>query len=375
MLYFDYAATTPIHPNALEAFVQASTQFYGNTSSLHDYGTYAKELLEISREKFAHLIGVKKEGIIFTSGGTESNVLGIQTLLSSLPKEKNHIIVSQLEHASIYQYVEKLRKEGYEITYLEHLEDGRMNIQHLLQHITDRTGLVIIQHVNSETGIIQPIKLISAILKEQNIFLHVDCVQSLGKIQIPLTSDSISVSGHKVYGPKGVGACIFPSIHTLTPALPHITHEFGYRAGTVNTPSICAFVTAVEILLENQASELERITALRKEFISQLNNYHLSFKVIESKLHQLPHIIALTFERTQGQTVLLELNRLGIAISTGTACQIGQQEPSRVMLAIGKSIEEAHQLIRISFGTKTTLDEVTRLSDALNKILKTNMVQ
>lgn len=372
MIYFDYAATTPIDNEALNIWVEASKQFYGNSSSLHDYGSKSARLLDLSRQQLATLLQVNKESIIFTSGGSESNVLAIDTLLSTKNNPKNQILISQMEHASLHQYVGKLRLQGYEVSELRHLSDGTVDLDGLYSSITEQTCLVIIQHVNSEIGVIQPIEEIRNILRGRDIFLHVDCVQSFAKLPLDTISkacDSMAISSHKVYGPKGVGAIIFPNKHMLKPALPNVTHEFGFRAGTVNVPGIAAFVTAAKKLAGILDEELSRIGVLRLQLISLLQKNNIDFEVIESKNHQLPHILALTFSGLQGQSLMIELNRRGFAVSTGSACQIDKQEPSKAMLSIGKSIAEAHQLLRISLGKLTTEEEVNKLAESIVQVI------
>ena len=281
-------------------------------------------------------------------------------------------MISQTEHASLHQYVGKLKLQGYEVGTLRHLSNGTVDLDDLRSHLTEQTCLVIIQHVNSEIGVIQPIQEIHKILQHRDIFLHVDCVQSFAKLPLESISgacDSMAISSHKVYGPKGVGAVIFPNYHKLKPALPNVTHEFGFRAGTVNVPGVAAFVTAAKKLVAIQDEELLRIHALRLQLIGSLTKENVSFEVIEAKDHQLPHILALTFSGLQGQSLMIELNRRGFAVSTGSACQIDKQEPSKAMLAIGKSIEEAHQLLRISFGKLTTEEDVKQLAENIVQIV------
>lgn len=372
LIYFDYAATTPIDPVALKVWMDASQQFYGNSSSLHDYGSQAAQLLDLSRQQLADLVKVDKESVIFTSGGSESNVLAIETFLASKTPKKNQILISQTEHASLHQYVSKLKNQGYEITDLCHLSDGTVDLDHLATSLSEQTCIVIVQHVNSEIGVVQPIQEIKKILRGRDIFLHVDCVQSFAKLPLETISedcDSMAISSHKVYGPKGVGAVIFPNQHMLKPALSNVTHEYGFRAGTVNVPGIAAFVTAAKQLSGQLHEELSRISALRSQFIKQLKEQNIAFEVIESEKHQLPHILALTFSGLQGQSMMIELNRRGFAVSTGSACQIDKQEPSKAMLAIGKSHEEAHQLIRISFGKLTTEENVIKLAESIVQVV------
>ncbi|MGG0846610.1 IscS subfamily cysteine desulfurase [Peribacillus simplex] len=370
MIYLDYAATTPIDDEALEVFSQASRKFFGNASSLHDIGSEAARLLDMSRQQLADMLNIKKEGIIFTSGGSESNMLAIDTFIASKPSWQNHLIVSRTEHASIANFVAKLEQEGFDVTYLRHLEDGRVDIEHLEECLTEKTCLVIVQHVNSEIGVIQPIEQISKAVRKHQAFLHVDCVQSFAKLplgKISALCDGLSVSSHKVYGPKGTGAVFFPSIHQLKAPVPNITHEYGFRPGTVDVPGIASFVTAAKKLGDNMEDERKRICMLRMQLIEQLTVRKVDFQIIEAK-NQLPHILALTFAGLQGQYIMLELNQKGFAVSTGSACQIGKQDPSKTMMAIGKSEDEAHQFVRFSFGKNTTADEIHKLADCIEGI-------
>ncbi|MFD9624897.1 IscS subfamily cysteine desulfurase [Peribacillus muralis] len=369
MIYLDYAATTPMDEEAIEVFSQASRSFFGNASSLHDIGSESARLLNMSRQQLAEMLNLKKEAILFTSGGSESNMLAIDTFVASKPDWQNHLIVSRTEHASIANFVCKLEQSGYEVTYLQHLEDGRIDIEHLSEALSEKTCLVIVQHVNSEIGVIQPIEQISKLVRKHQAFLHVDCVQSFSRLPLDGVSslcDGMSISSHKVYGPKGTGAVIFPAIHQLKASIPNITHEFGFRPGTVDVPSIASFVTAAkncENIIEN---EYERISMLRMQLIQQLTEKEVDFQIIGGgKTEQLPHILALTFAGLQGQYIMLELNRQGFAVSTGSACQIGKQEPSKTMMAIGKSEEEAHQFVRLSFGKHTTTEDIQKLADCL----------
>ncbi|MGE7182705.1 IscS subfamily cysteine desulfurase [Peribacillus sp. NPDC006672] len=371
MIYLDYAATTPLDDEALDVFSQASRKFFGNASSLHDVGSEAAHLLDISRQQLAEMLNIKKEGIIFTSGGSESNMLAIDTFIASKPAWQNHLIVSRTEHASIANFVAKLEHEGYEVTYLRHLEDGRVDIEHLQECLSEKTCLVIVQHVNSEIGVIQPIEQISKIVRRYHAFLHVDCVQSFAKLPLGKLSalcDGLSVSSHKVYGPKGTGAVIFPAIHQLKASVPNITHEFGFRPGTVDVPGIASFVTAAKKLGNIMEDERKRISMLRVQLIERLAERKVDFQIIDAKDQQLPHILALTFAGLQGQYIMLELNQKGFAVSTGSACQIGKQDPSKTMMAIGKSEDEAHQFVRFSFGKNTTADDIHKLADCLEMI-------
>ncbi|MDQ0219356.1 aminotransferase class V-fold PLP-dependent enzyme [Peribacillus cavernae] len=373
MIYLDYAATAPIDEEALDIFIEASKRFYGNSSSLHDIGSAANRLLDFSRQELASLLDVDKEGVVFTSGGTESNLVALETFLSSRKPGKNHIIASKTEHSSIANYLSKLGQEGYEITYLKHKQDGIVNLIDLLSAIRQSTCMIVVAHANSEIGCIQPLDKIREIIGNREIFLHADCVQSFGKldlISICSAADSLSISSHKVYGPKGAGAVIFPNIHRLKPPVPGTSHENGFRAGTVNVPAIASFVTACKKVHQNRQAEWEKTKALRTLLIGKLRKKQVSFEVIQSDTEQLPSIIGLIFPGFQGQFLMLELNRAGYAVSTGSACTIGKQEPSKTMKAISKSDEEAKGLIRISLGKDTTEEHIIGLSQTIASIIQ-----
>lgn len=372
MIYFDYAATTPLDSEAAEVYIQAATEYFGNSSSLHDIGGQAHGLLENCREELANLLKVDKKGLFFTSGGSEGNFLAIEALLSAPKRPGSHIIAGIAEHSSIHGALNRLT--GYTITYLPLNASGLIDLDELAASITSETVLITIQHVNSEIGTIQPLEKIAAISRENNIHFHSDFVQSFGKIDLkqltPLVS-SFSFSGHKIYGPKGVGGVyINPSI-TWSPFFPGGSHEKGFRPGTLNVPAIAAMTVAAEKINSRMSIDHERFWALRKAFIETLepikNLIHIYQAEIDS---QLPSIIGLRTFGIEGQWMMLECNRLGFAISTGSACQIGMQSPAKVMQALGLDGKEAKEFIRISFGHSTTIDEVVRLGQTIKTIVK-----
>ncbi|WP_019242750.1 MULTISPECIES: cysteine desulfurase family protein [Bacillus] len=374
MIYFDYAATTPMSNEAISAYTEAARLCIGNESSLHDEGSKAKHVVEVSRQLIADAFRIDSQSVIFTSGGTESNQIAIRTLLKNCAPHKKQIICSSIEHSSVNNELILLEKEGYEIKYLRHLEDGTICLQHLQQLVNENTSIVIIQHVNSEIGIIQPLEKVYKIIKGKELFLHVDCVQSFGKIDcspIGKWADSIAISSHKVFGPKAVGAIVFPSIHNLRPINFSITHENGFRAGTVNVPGIYSFAIAVQQAQASLSHDYTIITRLRNRLLQLLHTSSSRLTIIQGKEgYQLPHIICLLCSKVQGQYVMMELNQLGYAISSGSACQSGSKEPSKVLLTIGKDHNEAKSSIRISLGKYTTEEQCLKLAEDLLKIMK-----
>ncbi|MGR5913645.1 IscS subfamily cysteine desulfurase [Bacillus pacificus] len=369
MIYLDYAATTPMSAEALQTYMKAASQYFGNEQSLHDIGGTASSLLQVCRKTFAEMIGGKEQGVFFTSGGSESNYLAIQSLLNA--QNKKHIITTPMEHASIRSYFQSLQSKGYTITEIPVDKNGLIHLIDLEAAITEDTVLASIQHGNSEIGTVQNIAEIEALLKKYNVLFHSDCVQTFGKLPIHVFEmgiDSLSVSAHKIYGPKGVGACYINPQVRWTQIFPGTSHEKGFRPGTVNVPGIAAFLTAAENILKNQQEESLRFKELRSYFLERLQALPLEIEVEGHSTSCLLHIIGVTIKGIEGQYTMLECNRRGIAISTGSACQVGKQEPSKTMLAIGKTYEEAKQYVRFSFGQQTTKDQIDTTIHALHTI-------
>lgn len=374
MIYLDYAATTPMSDDALNIYTELSKTVFGNSSSLHDIGGKANDILQASRKTIASLIGGEENGIYFTSGGTEANILAVQSLLNGADQTKKHIITSRMEHASLHSYFQSLSERGYEISYVETNEYGHISLDSLKKLVRDDTVLVSIQHGNSELGHVQPIDAFGAFLLEKNILFHSDCVQTFGKINIDVKKaniSAISLSAHKIYGPKGVGAVyINPSIYWKSVFL-HATHENGFRPGTVNVPGIAAFAVAAHKSCSNIDTANEHFIKLRNIICSKLKPYNEYIKVIneQSPYEQLHNIIGLFTQGIEGQYIMLEANRYGYAISTGSACQVGMQAPSRAMTALGFNESEAKQYVRVSTGILTTSEEIESFCDKMINII------
>jgi cysteine desulfurase len=376
MIYFDYAATCPLDEEAAEAYVKAATAYFGNSSSLHDIGSQAKSLLEGCREELATLLDVPKEGIYFTSGGSESNYLAIHSLLSAKKKKGKHIITGMAEHSSIHGTFDKIKEQGYEVTYLPLHENGQISVQELKESVREDTVLVSIQYVNSEIGSIQPIEEIGKICVENDILFHSDCVQAFGKVNLQPAAqfiNSFSISAHKIYGPKGVGAVFIDPLLNWQPYYQHVTHENGFRPGTVNVPGIAAMLTAAEKIDKNRKMNLMHNKKLRKRFTEILDPFSDQIILYNgAEESQLPSIIGMRLKGKEGQWVMLECNRSGFAISTGSACQSGLKLPSKTMKALRIPDKEAKEFIRISFGKDTKENEVIALATKLADIIKHN---
>lgn len=372
MIYLDFAATSPMSETALNAFVQTSRTYFHNTESLHDVGLQAKDLLEHARTSLAKLLNRESEGIYFTGGGSDGNFLAITSLaFGAQNKGKGkHIITSAIEHPSVEYALNFLEKNGFEVSRIPVEKSGKISLKLLEDTIRKDTILVTIQHVNSETGFVQDIKQIGDFLADSSILFHCDCVQSFGKWNKDLfnsaTIDSFTISAHKIHGPKGTGAVyISPKVH-LIPLLSNVTHERGFKPGTVDLPSIVAFVTAADESIRKQPAHFQHAEEMRKLFLSLILNNKVI--VYEGTDNSSPFIIPFRLKGVEGQIVMQELNRNQIAVSTGSACKNGQQEPSKALLAVGRTDSEAHGLVRVSLSHQTTKEDILALGKALNEI-------
>lgn len=358
MIYLDYAAANPMTETALDVYTKVAREFYGNPISLHNTGTAAAELVEASRNMLAGLIGGIKEGLYFTGGGSESNELALESIIKGQEMKGCHLITSVLEHSSIYNYFKEKERQGYEVTWIGVNEYGQVNPEEVKEAIRENTILVSIHYGNGELGTIQPLEKIGKICRASDVILHSDCAQYFGKRPLNLAElpvDSISISSSKIGGPKGLGAVyIRPGVRWL-PKIEGTTHENGFRAGTLDVPGICAFAASAKWTVENCVKETVRLEKLRNFAISKV--YELSHKVSveghpDPEWH-LPHVLALRPNGMEGQYAMLEMNRLGIAISTGSACLVGQTDPPRAMKVLGRNNMEAKEFIRLSFGRST----------------------
>ncbi|MCL1990614.1 MAG: IscS subfamily cysteine desulfurase [Defluviitaleaceae bacterium] len=369
MIYLDYAATTPISEVALNTYVDTAHHIFANSKSLHSAGIMAADLLELCRKKMATYVNGQHEGIIFTSGGTEANRLAIDILLASAPHHKRHIISTEIEHASIKNHLFQLRESGYTVDFLPVDDTGHLSLSQLKKAITTHTVLATIQYVNSEIGTVQPLKEVGSLLKAHHILFHSDCVQAFGKIPIDIDAlnlDSLSVSSHKIYGPKGVGLCyVTPQMNRISP-LPGTTHEFGFRPGTVDLPAIAAFTTASTHQLTVMTDEYAQLLQLKQDFFKKLAPFSHLVGSLETGL---PHILGIILPGVEGHLTVQRCNEHNIMIATGSACSSGSQTGSHVIKALGRSPDEIKQFVRFSFGNQTTKQQL----DTVAHLLKTMM--
>lgn len=372
MIYLDYAATTPMSAKAIEAYDKVASTYFGNASSIHDFGSSAQQIADSGRQKLAGYIQATPRGVFFTGSGSEANSLAIRSLVRGLKVKGKHILSSPFEHSCVRNTLKSLEEEGYEITYLPVDQYGRLNPDELASHIRPDTVLATIQHTNSEIGTIQDLESIGNILKQHDIIFHSDCVQSFGKIPLDVKSfhlDSLSVSAHKIYGPKGVGmSYINPSV-SWKPVLPGTTQEKGFRAGTLDTPGIAAFLASTEEVMNNRQAEAARERSLRNKLISRLQELPFDLSIEGPSEGVQPNIVGLRIHGMEGQYAMLECNRHGLAISTGSACSAGLDKPPSTMLALGRDEQESREFIRLSLGKQTSTDDIDRASDILHTVL------
>ncbi|MED4438871.1 IscS subfamily cysteine desulfurase [Bacillus sp. FSL K6-4563] len=375
LVYLDYAASTPVSEEALHVFQQLSKDCYGNASSLHDAGGRANDILTYSRQSIAAILEGEPEGIYFTNGGTESNLLAIQSMANGLPADRQHVITTSVEHPSVHHAVKSLERLGAKVTIIEPNQDGIITQDILKDALLPETGLVSIQHANSETGIIQPLAELAPILKERHILFHTDAVQTFGKVRVSIKElgvDAVSISSHKVYAPKGAGAVYMGAHVPWKPLYSSAVQENGFRPGTVNVPCIGAFAAASEQLILKLDEQKRQNEQLRDYFLQQLKMRQLPVRTLQNNGNRLmlPHIIGCFFEGFEGQYVMLACNRHGICISTGSACASGYHHPSPAVKALHVSDRDALQFIRLSFGSKSSKEDIDQLLHTFEQLQK-----
>lgn len=368
-IYLDNSATTPLASEALEAMSPFFQSHYGNASSLHSAGREARRAVEESRNMIAEHLAIQPNEIVFTSGATEAdNLAVVGTALRSA--DGGHIITSRIEHDAVLHAAEWLATQGYDVTFLEVDEFGRVDANAVREAIRPDTLLVSIMAGNNEIGTVQPIREIGEICKEHGIPFHTDAVQAYGKIELPMdVIDMLSVSAHKLHGPKGVGFLYVRKGVRLTPLLHGGGHERGRRSGTENVPGIVGLGAATQIAFEEREQVTQRMKAIREHLIEEvlkLPGTRLNGHVTES----LPHIANFSFEAIEGESLIMKLDEHHIAASTGSACSSPNLEPSHVLVALGIPLTMAHGSLRISTGRQTTEDEIEALLKALPLVVQ-----
>jgi cysteine desulfurase len=370
-IYFDNHATTQLDPRVLEAMMPYFTTVFGNAASRnHQFGWEAEEAVEKARKQIADLIGATPKEIVFTSGATESNNLALKGIAEMYAERGNHIITQATEHKAVLDTCKRLEKEGVRVTYMPVKQDGLIDLDQLRGAITDKTILISIMYANNEIGVVQPIQEISKIAKEKGVLFHTDAVQAVGKIPVNVIADGIdvlSLSAHKLYGPKGVGALYVrrrnPRVQ-ITAQIDGGGHERGMRSGTLNVPGIVGLGAACEIANREMAEESKRLRFLRDKLKDKLMSQLDEVYINGSMEHRLPHNLNISFAYVEGESLLMGIN--DIAVSSGSACTSATLEPSYVLKALGAGDDLAHSSIRFGLGRFNTEEEVDYVA---NKVI------
>ena len=380
-VYLDYSATTPVKKEVLDAMLPYFSEFYGNPSSLYAIAGEPKEALAKARKQVADLIGAGEKEITFTSCGTEADNWAVMGAADALKNKGNHIIATKIEHHAMLHSCEFLEKHGYEVTYLDVDSEGLVDPAALEAAITDKTILISIMFVNNEVGTVEPIKELAAIAKKHNILFHTDAVQALGNMEIDVKElgvDMMSMSAHKIYGPKGIGALYIRKGVRISNYMHGGAQENKKRAGTENTAGIVGFGKAAELARIHLQEHIQHTSSLRDYLIQQVQEQIDHVYVNGSREHRHPGNANLTFEFIEGEAMLLYLDMNGIAVSTGSACSSASLTPSHVLSAMGVPVERIHGTLRLTVGDMTTKEDidyvVSTLKNVVNKLREISSV-
>lgn len=371
-IYLDHAATTPLKPEVFEEMKPFLNEYYGNPSSIYEFAQVNKEAVEKSREQVAKAIGANEKEIFFTSGGTESDNWAIKGIAEGYKHKGNHIITTSIEHHAVLHTCEYLDKHGFDVTYLPVDEFGLINLDELREAINESTILISIMFANNEIGTIQQIKEIGKIAKEKDVIFHTDAVQAVGHVPIDVNDmhiDLLSISSHKLYGPKGIGALYVRKGVKLKAFIHGGAQERRRRGGTENVPAIVGFGKAIELAIENMENESIRQAGLRDHLIKEIIDNIPYCKLNGHPIDRLPNNVNFSFEFIEGESLLIMLDMQGFCASSGSACTSGSLDPSHVLLAIGLPHEIAHGSLRITIGESTEREDLDKLVDSLKGIV------
>jgi len=372
-IYLDHAATTSARPEVVQAMLPYYTDSFGNPSSFYSYGAEAREALAEAREKVAKLIGANADEIVFTSGGTEADNYAIQGVAYANQNSGNHIITTPIEHHAVLDTCRWMEKRGFNVTYLPVDEYGLVDPNDVKKAITDKTILITVMHANNEIGTMEPIAEIGKIAGEANVCFHTDAVQTAGHIPIDVNDlgvNLLSMSAHKLYGPKGVGALYVKKGTVIDKYLHGGEQERNRRASTENVAGIVGFGVAAETALSELIQEVARITALRDKLVSGIIKSIEDVHMTGHPTKRLPNNVNLRVDYVEGESILLNLDIEGICASSGSACTSSSLDPSHVMLALGVPPDQARSTIRFTLGRMNTDEEVVRILDVLPKIVQ-----
>lgn len=372
-IYLDHNATTPLREEVLAAMTEIYRGVIGNPSSVHFLGRQARRLLETARERVAETIGARPEEIVFTGGGTEADNLAIQGIAYAYRSRGEHIITSAIEHAAVLSTCRYLEKEGFSVTYLPVNGEGLVEPAELEEAIRPETILISVMTANNETGVIQPVGEIKKISRSRKIPFHTDAIQGLGKIPLSVEEmgvDLMSLSGHKVYGPQGVGALYIRKGTRVRPLTYGGHHERAKRPGTENLAGIVGFGEACRLAVEELGSEADRLRLLRDRLCSEVRGKIPRVKLNGAPDRRLPNTVNLSFEYVEGEGILLGLEARGIAAATGSACSSGELAPSHVLNAMGVEAALAQGSVRFSLGRENTLEDILFTVEALVPVVR-----
>ncbi|MGB9937697.1 MAG: cysteine desulfurase NifS [Methanobacterium sp.] len=373
-MYMDHSATSQVDPEVFKTMEPYFVQQFGNASTLYTLGREARKAMENARAQVASLIGAKNEEIYFTSGGTESDNIAIKGTAYRLKNKGNHIITSAIEHPAVEETCKYLEKNGFEVTYLPVYEEGIIRISDLENTITDKTILITIMNANNEIGTIQPISEIGKIARERKIYFHTDAVQTVGKIPVnvdELNVDMLSLSAHKVYGPKGVGALYIKKGIRIEPLFHGGGHERNIRPGTENVPGIVGLGKACELAEKGLTENAKYITNLRDKLIDGVLNSVEKSYLNGDRTKRLPNNVNFRFTGIEGESLVLHLDSKGIAASTGSACSSKKLEASHVLTAIGLEQVDAHGSLRLTLGKENTEEDVDHAIESIKEVVET----
>ncbi len=376
-IYLDHTATTPMDPRVLEAMLPYFSETFGNASSVHAFGREARQALEQAREAIARAIGAAPGEILFTSGGTESDNAAIRGVALA-NRGKRRILTTRAEHHAVLESCEALRQEGWDVLTLPVDATGAVDPGEIRGAVNPETALISVMHANNEVGTVSRIDEIAAIARATGVPLHTDAVQSLGKIPVnvhDLGVDLLSLSAHKIYGPKGIGALYIRKGTALERILHGGGQERGRRPGTENVALAVGFGRAVELAEAERERESDRLRGLRDTLETRLRDLFPDMIVNGDPSRRLPHLLSISFDSgkrmLQGEMLLVNMDLAGIAASSGSACTSGSVQPSHVLLAMGRDVATARATLRFSFGRSNTLEDVSDVAEALNKVLGT----
>jgi len=371
-IYLDNSATTRVDEQVIEAILPFMREGYGNPSSIHTFGQQARAALEESRPPLAGLLGADTREIVFTSGGTESDNAAVWGVFRSGYRPGNHVITTRIEHPAILATCKSLQAQGAEITQVPVDSFGRVDPGAIAAAITERTILISVMHANNETGVIQPLEEICGMARERGILVHTDAVQSVAKVAVDVRAlgvDLLSLSAHKMHGPKGVGALYIRKGTKLPPFMAGGSQERKRRAGTENVPGIVGLGIAARLGTERLGDMASRVAGMRDSFESAVQSRIEGVSINGSREHRLPTVSNLSFERLEGEAAVIALDLEGVAVSTGSACSSGSLEPSHVLTAMGLRPEVVQGSLRFSFSWHTTEDEMHEAVDILVKVV------